>query len=180
MRLSRRTTTATSQTPDLTGRATGRLARRTGIGLSTALLALAGPALGTTAEAAVSRAAALAGDYCGDVHQLYDSDHWIYSEVAGCPRHDPGGSRGTVNNLGAAPGRPVVVMLNDNGRSYAPTTGALANHGNFEWGLMVPRYRNPDGLHHDAVRTTCTFTDTPSHTGPPPVPLPAFEWWWEL
>ncbi|WP_405015762.1 1-deoxy-D-xylulose-5-phosphate synthase [Kitasatospora sp. NBC_00070] len=33
-----------------------------------------------------------------------------------------------LNNLGAAPGRPVVVVLNDNGRSYAPTAGALATH----------------------------------------------------
>ncbi|MGW2184443.1 1-deoxy-D-xylulose-5-phosphate synthase [Streptomyces sp. NPDC001719] len=30
-----------------------------------------------------------------------------------------------LNNLGAAPERPVIVVLNDNGRSYAPTTGAL-------------------------------------------------------
>ncbi|MCW2541907.1 MAG: 1-deoxy-D-xylulose-5-phosphate synthase [Frankiales bacterium] len=33
-----------------------------------------------------------------------------------------------LNNIGAAPHRPVVVVLNDNGRSYAPTVGALANH----------------------------------------------------
>ncbi len=35
-----------------------------------------------------------------------------------------------LNNLGAAPDRPVIVVLNDNGRSYAPTTGALAAHLN--------------------------------------------------
>ncbi|MGN6245529.1 MAG: 1-deoxy-D-xylulose-5-phosphate synthase, partial [Motilibacteraceae bacterium] len=33
-----------------------------------------------------------------------------------------------LNNLGAAPDRPVVVVLNDNGRSYAPTVGAVAEH----------------------------------------------------
>ncbi|MGA5135438.1 1-deoxy-D-xylulose-5-phosphate synthase N-terminal domain-containing protein, partial [Streptomyces olivoreticuli] len=33
-----------------------------------------------------------------------------------------------LNNLGGAPERPVIVVLNDNGRSYAPTTGALAAH----------------------------------------------------
>ncbi|MFC7304106.1 1-deoxy-D-xylulose-5-phosphate synthase [Streptomyces monticola] len=33
-----------------------------------------------------------------------------------------------LNNLGAAPERPVVIVLDDNGRSYAPTTGALAGH----------------------------------------------------
>ncbi len=33
-----------------------------------------------------------------------------------------------LNNLGAARDRPVVVVLNDNGRSYAPTVGGLADH----------------------------------------------------
>ncbi|MET9295919.1 1-deoxy-D-xylulose-5-phosphate synthase [Streptomyces sp. NPDC003077] len=33
-----------------------------------------------------------------------------------------------LNNIGGAPDRPVVVVLNDNGRSYAPTVGALADH----------------------------------------------------
>lgn len=33
-----------------------------------------------------------------------------------------------LNNIGVAPQRPVIVVLNDNGRSYAPTTGALAAH----------------------------------------------------
>ncbi|MFJ8584306.1 1-deoxy-D-xylulose-5-phosphate synthase [Streptomyces sp. NPDC093595] len=32
-----------------------------------------------------------------------------------------------LNNIGAAR-RPVIVVLNDNGRSYAPTTGAIAGH----------------------------------------------------
>ncbi len=33
-----------------------------------------------------------------------------------------------LNNIGAAPHRPVVIVLNDNGRSYAPTAGALGRH----------------------------------------------------
>ncbi|MEV0584676.1 1-deoxy-D-xylulose-5-phosphate synthase [Nonomuraea sp. NPDC050310] len=33
-----------------------------------------------------------------------------------------------LNNLGTAKDRPVIVVLNDNGRSYAPTHGALADH----------------------------------------------------
>jgi 1-deoxy-D-xylulose-5-phosphate synthase len=33
-----------------------------------------------------------------------------------------------LNNLGAARDRPVVVVLNDNGRSYDPTVGGLARH----------------------------------------------------
>ncbi len=33
-----------------------------------------------------------------------------------------------LNNLGAAPDRPVVIILNDNTRSYSPTVGGLATH----------------------------------------------------
>ncbi|MCD9146053.1 1-deoxy-D-xylulose-5-phosphate synthase [Streptomyces albireticuli] len=33
-----------------------------------------------------------------------------------------------LDNIAAAPHRPVIIVLNDNGRSYAPTTGALAAH----------------------------------------------------
>jgi 1-deoxy-D-xylulose-5-phosphate synthase len=33
-----------------------------------------------------------------------------------------------LNNIAAAPHRPVVIVLNDNGRSYAPTAGALGSH----------------------------------------------------
>ncbi|SDD57075.1 1-deoxy-D-xylulose-5-phosphate synthase [Actinokineospora iranica] len=33
-----------------------------------------------------------------------------------------------LNNIAAASHRPVVIVLNDNGRSYAPTVGALAEH----------------------------------------------------
>ena len=33
-----------------------------------------------------------------------------------------------LNNIGAAPERPVIVVLNDNARSYDPTVGALAAH----------------------------------------------------
>jgi 1-deoxy-D-xylulose-5-phosphate synthase len=33
-----------------------------------------------------------------------------------------------LNNIGSAPDRPIIIVLNDNGRSYSPTTGALAAH----------------------------------------------------
>jgi 1-deoxy-D-xylulose-5-phosphate synthase len=33
-----------------------------------------------------------------------------------------------LNNLSAQPDLPVVIVLNDNGRSYAPTVGAVAEH----------------------------------------------------
>ncbi len=33
-----------------------------------------------------------------------------------------------LSNIGAAPDRPVIVVLNDNGRSYSPTVGSLGQH----------------------------------------------------
>ncbi|SCE31810.1 1-deoxy-D-xylulose-5-phosphate synthase [Streptomyces sp. DvalAA-14] len=33
-----------------------------------------------------------------------------------------------LNSIAAAPERPVVIVVNDNGRSYAPTVGGLARH----------------------------------------------------
>src|SRR5260370_423050 len=33
-----------------------------------------------------------------------------------------------MGNIGACPGRPVIVVLNDNGRSYGPTVGSLGGH----------------------------------------------------
>ncbi|MBB2913811.1 1-deoxy-D-xylulose-5-phosphate synthase [Streptosporangium becharense] len=33
-----------------------------------------------------------------------------------------------LNNLAAAPDLPVIIVLNDNGRSYTPTVGGLAGH----------------------------------------------------
>ncbi|MGH3780347.1 MAG: 1-deoxy-D-xylulose-5-phosphate synthase N-terminal domain-containing protein, partial [Pseudonocardiaceae bacterium] len=33
-----------------------------------------------------------------------------------------------LNNIGAAPDRPLIIVLNDNGRSYSPTVGGLAHH----------------------------------------------------
>ncbi|GIH14611.1 1-deoxy-D-xylulose-5-phosphate synthase [Rugosimonospora africana] len=33
-----------------------------------------------------------------------------------------------LNNIASAPDRPVIIVLNDNGRSYAPTVGAVGSH----------------------------------------------------
>jgi 1-deoxy-D-xylulose-5-phosphate synthase len=33
-----------------------------------------------------------------------------------------------INNIASAPDRPVIIIVNDNGRSYAPTVGGLAHH----------------------------------------------------
>jgi 1-deoxy-D-xylulose-5-phosphate synthase len=35
-----------------------------------------------------------------------------------------------LNNIAGAPHRPVIILVNDNGRSYAPTVGGLAQHLN--------------------------------------------------
>jgi len=35
-----------------------------------------------------------------------------------------------INNIAAGPDRPVIIVVNDNGRSYAPTVGGLADHLN--------------------------------------------------
>ena len=35
-----------------------------------------------------------------------------------------------INNIATAPDRPVIIVVNDNGRSYAPTVGGLAAHLN--------------------------------------------------
>jgi 1-deoxy-D-xylulose-5-phosphate synthase len=43
-----------------------------------------------------------------------------------------------LNNISAAPDRPVIIVLNDNGRSYAPTIGGLAQH------LTTLRHTNTD------------------------------------
>ncbi len=33
-----------------------------------------------------------------------------------------------LNNIAAARDRPLIIVVNDNERSYAPTIGGLANH----------------------------------------------------
>jgi 1-deoxy-D-xylulose-5-phosphate synthase len=48
-----------------------------------------------------------------------------------------------LNNIAGAPHRPVIVVLNDNGRSYAPTIGALAGH------LSALRSSPTSSLFHD-------------------------------
>ncbi|MEH0400700.1 1-deoxy-D-xylulose-5-phosphate synthase [[Kitasatospora] papulosa] len=59
-----------------------------------------------------------------------------------------------LNNIGASE-RPVVVVLNDNGRSYAPTSGALANH---LYTLKRPGDPAPTGWAVTTVFTQLGFT----------------------
>jgi 1-deoxy-D-xylulose-5-phosphate synthase len=48
-----------------------------------------------------------------------------------------------LNNIGAAPQRPMVIVLNDNGRSYAPTVGGIASH------LAMLRYEGNSNIFKD-------------------------------
>lgn len=50
--------------------------------------------------------------------------------------------------------------------------------GNLDVGLRSGRYRDPDGMHPNAVRTIATMTGTPSAIGPPP-DAPSIAGWWE-
>jgi hypothetical protein len=50
--------------------------------------------------------------------------------------------------------------------------------GDFEYGLIADRYRNPDGKHPGAVNTIGTVSDKPAQTGPPPIP--SISWWWTV
>ncbi|MDX3077813.1 1-deoxy-D-xylulose-5-phosphate synthase [Streptomyces sp. NPDC088354] len=54
-------------------------------------------------------------------------DHHIVA-VVGDGALTGGAAWEALNNIAAAPDRPVVIVVNDNGRSYAPTVGGLARH----------------------------------------------------
>jgi 1-deoxy-D-xylulose-5-phosphate synthase len=56
-----------------------------------------------------------------------------------------------LNNIAAAE-RPVIVVVNDNGRSYSPTTGGLANHLNRL--RLRPGYERMLGQVRDALDRT--------------------------
>jgi 1-deoxy-D-xylulose-5-phosphate synthase len=59
-----------------------------------------------------------------------------------------------LNNIGAAPDRPVIVLLNDNGRSYSPTVGALAgNLAQLRQGLLPPSAPLPRPLGESLFET---------------------------
>ncbi|MGH3746971.1 MAG: 1-deoxy-D-xylulose-5-phosphate synthase, partial [Micromonosporaceae bacterium] len=45
-----------------------------------------------------------------------------------------------LNNIGGASARPIVIVVNDNGRSYSPTIGGLGSH--LASLRMSPRYEN--------------------------------------
>ena len=66
-----------------------------------------------------------------------------------------------LNNIAAAKNRPLVIVVNDNERSYAPTIGGLANH--------LATLRTTDGffaIGDGSVRSSC-YTNNSSVTVSP-------------
>ncbi|MYU05162.1 1-deoxy-D-xylulose-5-phosphate synthase [Streptomyces sp. SID8366] len=58
-----------------------------------------------------------------------------------------------LNNIAAAKDRPLVIVVNDNERSYAPTIGGLANH--------LATLRTTDGYERFLARTREVLEKTP-------------------
>ncbi|MER5886701.1 1-deoxy-D-xylulose-5-phosphate synthase [Streptomyces sp. NPDC001941] len=67
-------------------------------------------------------------DGLAKARQLQDQQDRAVVAVIGDGAMTGGMAWEAMNNLGARQDRPVVVVLNDNERSYAPTIGALADH----------------------------------------------------
>ncbi|MFD0538330.1 hypothetical protein ACFQY7_36055 [Actinomadura luteofluorescens] len=72
----------------------------------------------------------------------------------------------------------VEPHASDRLRPYVASLGHLMR-GNIEWGLATPRYSNPDGEHPGAVKTICTWSDTPPPGTDQPPKIPSIAWWWE-
>ncbi|MEU8717750.1 1-deoxy-D-xylulose-5-phosphate synthase [Streptomyces sp. NPDC048663] len=60
-------------------------------------------------------------------NQLLDNDNHVVA-VIGDGALTGGMAWEALNNIAAAKDRPLVIVVNDNERSYAPTIGGLANH----------------------------------------------------
>ncbi|MFE0104905.1 1-deoxy-D-xylulose-5-phosphate synthase [Streptomyces sp. NPDC059009] len=90
-----------------------------------------------------------------------------------------------MNNIGGAPHRPVIVVLNDNERSYAPTVGALADHlqhlrgdttDTVDWLLDAPGSPNrPPGVAGGGVSGVNGVSGVSGVSGPLPVARTLFE-----
>jgi 1-deoxy-D-xylulose-5-phosphate synthase len=69
-----------------------------------------------------------------------------------------------LNNLGAAPHRPVILAFNDNGRSYAETVGGLTDHRAVFTGFGLHYLGPVDG--HDVAALQAAFADARALGGP--------------
>ncbi|MCL2422328.1 MAG: 1-deoxy-D-xylulose-5-phosphate synthase [Micrococcales bacterium] len=100
----------------------------------------------------IARARALAGD-----------EHRAVVAVVGDGALTGGMAWEALNNIADGANRPVVIVVNDNGRSYAPTIGGFARHLDvmrttrsyesvMEWGKSTLRRSGPPGrLAYDAL-----------------------------
>ena len=107
----------------------GRRVRPAAAGRRAVRLPVAGPSPSTTwienshASTALSYADGLAKAY-----QLRGERTARVVAVVGDGALTGGMCWEALNNIAAAKDRPVVIVVNDNGRSYAPTIGGLADH----------------------------------------------------
>jgi len=100
----------------------------------------------------IARARALAGD-----------EHRAVVAVVGDGALTGGMAWEALNNIADGANRPMVIVVNDNGRSYAPTIGGFARHldvmrttrsyeSMMEWGKLTLRRSGPPGrLAYDAL-----------------------------
>src|SRR5262249_6514610 len=77
-------------------------------------------------------------DGLAKAHQLREEHQRHVVAVVGDGALTGGMAWEALNNIGAARDRPIVIVVNDNGRSYSPTIGGLASH--FAALRMSPRY----------------------------------------
>ncbi|WP_405804608.1 1-deoxy-D-xylulose-5-phosphate synthase [Streptomyces sp. NBC_00210] len=66
-------------------------------------------------------------DGLAKAHQVLGSSHHVVA-VIGDGALTGGMAWEALNNIAAAKDRPLIIVVNDNERSYAPTIGGLANH----------------------------------------------------
>ena len=67
-------------------------------------------------------------DGLAKAHQLRGETDRVVVAVVGDGAMTGGMAWEALNNIGTAAGRRIVIVLNDNGRSYCPTVGGLAAH----------------------------------------------------
>ena len=67
-------------------------------------------------------------DGIAKAHQVRGATDRLVVAVIGDGALTGGMAWEALNNIAAAKDRPVVIVVNDNGRSYTPTIGGLANH----------------------------------------------------
>jgi 1-deoxy-D-xylulose-5-phosphate synthase len=92
-------------------------------------------------------------DGLAKAHRLRDRDDRAVVAVVGDGALTGGMAWEALNNIGAAD-RPVILLLNDNGRSYSPTIGGLAAH----LSRCRAAYTDADaGAHADAAEPGALF-----------------------